>query len=466
MKQPKHFFNLESSPNKMGEHLIFFNLSYGFKEYNPKTRKNKYVPIRLSTEYRIQKEYWIDTPTYRANQQYVRRIGKNLNNVLEKIESTSYKQLELFRETHEKDPSPSELKNLILVKLKRIKKPNTDVLITDYIKDTVTTRTTVGIKSSKRWSKGTGKQYTNLKNHIENYEVKTNQTLTFGTITGEIFMDFFKTINDHQKELTNEFFAHNTIAKQNKHFRAILKAANKSKIVVGFSHSSDEYEIKEIHIKNEIVLSTEHLHAIINSDVSYSKELSHARNYIILSSFTGLRIGDMIFLHELEPKNQKYNSLSYYCITTRIRKNKENKEELTTVIPILAPIKNYLTENESKFPEFPAQTNIRKYITKLLKHLEIENLVDVKKYYYLIDNPIVSKEKLCDVFTPHDCRSTFITKLKELGIADSDIEPITHPKLKSGSIIQTYDKSKLIQKAVNLINILNTKNSELYNYIE
>ncbi|MFV8325027.1 phage integrase SAM-like domain-containing protein [Flavobacterium sp. ZS1P14] len=464
MKQATHFFNLEAKPTNSGEHLIFFNFSYGFKEYNLKTKKHIYLPVRLSTEYRIQKEYWNDQPIYRPNQTYIKKFGKNLNNVLDKIETTSYGQLNLFRDQHDKDPTPNELKTLILEKLGRTIKLNNDIRIIDYIAETVTRRTATEITSSQRWSAATGNQYTNLKNHIENYETNKKTILTFSKLTGEIFLDFFKEINDIHKKANDEYYAHNTIVKENKHFRAILNAALKNNISIGFNHTSEEYEIKRREIKNEIILTIEQLTTIINSDVNYSKEFIHARNYIIISSFTGLRISDMVYLNEIEPKDIKHNSKNYYCIITKIRKSKENKDELTATIPILSPIKTYLQQNNNKFPKFPAQTNIRKYITKYLKHLEIDNLVDVKKYYYTIDNPVITKEKLSDIFNPHDCRSTFITNLKELGILDEDIEPITHPKHKYKSIVQTYDKTKLISKAVNLINILNSKKSPLYKY--
>lgn len=463
MTEPKYTFFLESKPNNSGEHLIFFNMSYGFREYNVKTEKYKYIPLKLSTGFRIKKEDW-DSENFEGNSTYVRKKGSGLNNGLSKIKTTSIEQLQLFENEHNKKPSNSELKNIILVKLGKNKDTSKDISITEYISATVERRTNIEITSKQRWSKGTGEQYTNLKNHIKNYETKTNTILTFGKLTAEIFLDFFQVINDLNKVETGAYYAHNTIAKENKHFRAILNNAYKEKIKIGFNHSHEDYEIKQREIKNEIVLTTEELTTIINSDVSFSKEFTHARNYVILSSFTGLRIGDMVCLYELEAKNLTHNSAKYFCITTKIRKNKENKDELTVVIPILTPIKDLLKQNNNIFPKFPAQANIRKDITKLLKYLKFENLVDIKKYYYKVDDAVVSKEKLCDVFGPHDCRSTFITNLKELGVLDDDIEPITHPKNKSKSIVQTYDKTALVSKAVNLINILNTKNCDLYRY--
>jgi len=464
MKQATHFFNLEAKKNKSGEQLILFNLSYGFKTYNSKSNNFKYEPLRISTKWNINKDYWIDKPTYRANQSFVRKYGKDLNNVLDKIERISYEQLSNFRNINEKDPTIQELKQLVFEKLKRIPKYSNDIIITEYITESVKTRMKSEITSHKRWSEGTGKQYTNLKNHISNYEEITGTVLTFGNLTGEIFMDFFKVINEINKKTTGEFYAHNTISKENKHFRALLNSAIEDEIEVGFNQNKKEYFIKRREIKNETFLTVSQLSTIIKTDVSHSKEFTHARNYLLLSSFTGLRIGDMVFLNEVKPEILTHNSKKYNCFTTRVRKSQENKDELITTIPILAPVKEYLIQNDNKFPKFPSQPNIRKDIKKFLTHLKFENEFEVKKYYYTINNVIIIKEKLCDIFTPHDCRSTFVSNLKDLGIHDEDIEPITHPKHKYISIVQVYDKTALVSKAVNLINALKLKKSPLFKY--
>ena len=169
MKQPKHFFNLETKKNKAGEQRIFFNLSYGEKEFTFAKQTAKYTPLRISTKWSIKKEHWNDKPTYRANKTYVSKFGVDLNNELAKIEKTAYTQLSNFRSTHEREPSILELKQLVFEKLNRISKQNHDVLIKDYITKSVETRTNLEITSQKRWSKSTGEQYSNLKNHIENY---------------------------------------------------------------------------------------------------------------------------------------------------------------------------------------------------------------------------------------------------------------------------------------------------------
>src|SRR5690554_4758595 len=117
MKKPKHNFNLESRANKSGEQLIFFNLNYGYKEYNVVKQKQQYIPLRISTQWTIDKKYWNDKPLYRANKTFVRKFGKDLNNILDKVEETAYTQLSIYRNEYSENPLPTLLKRIVLEKL-------------------------------------------------------------------------------------------------------------------------------------------------------------------------------------------------------------------------------------------------------------------------------------------------------------------------------------------------------------
>jgi integrase len=464
MKQPTHFYNLESKPNKSNEHLIYINLSYGYKEYNPASKRTKYIPLRISTQWSIAKEYWNDE-IYRANQNYVRKFGKDLNNNLERIEKICYNQLSVYRNDNDSDPTPTELKVKVMEKLSRADKPNPDILIVEYIKNTVTRRTSLPNTSSEFWSKSTGSQYTNLASRIEKYQAKKNTVLTFNKLTEEIYWDFFKTINDIEKEESGNYYKQSTIAKDCKHLRAIFNCANEDNIEISINYAKRSLKIQPSKKKYETYLTEAHLQKIINEDVSYSKEFEHARNYIIISSLCGgLRIGDMKHLHELGMQTITHHGKPYEVITTRIRKSQENKEELVSIIPILLPVKKLLTENEGKFPKFPSEPILRKNIKKFLKHLKFEDRITVKNNYYLVDEVEIKYEPLHTLFSPHDCRRTFITNLRQLGIQNDTIEPITHPKIKYASVLDSYDKSTLNDKAIKLINQLESKKSSVFQY--
>lgn len=464
MKQPTHFFNLESKSNQKNEHLIFFNLKYGYKKYNATTNNFTYPPFRISTKWSIQKEYWTDKPTYRANTLFVKKYGKDLNNVLDKIEKITYDQLSIYRNSKDDNPTPEELKRLVFEKLGRVQKSESDIAISDYIEKLITHRTSLSNTSSEYWDIKTGNQYQLMANRIKSYETTKNIRLTFETITEELYWDYFATINDLKKSNDGSYYTQTSMNKEFRSLRAVFNCALSDNMTINIAFSKKSLKIPSYSSAYETYLTEEQLQTIINTDVSHSKEFQHARNYIILSSFLGLRIGDMKFLHELSPEKIIHKSVKYDCITTRIRKSKENTQELITIIPLLKPVKELLAENNGSFPKFPSDSNVNLYIKKFLKHLEFKNEVVTKTKYYLVDEVLVKNKEQHTLFTAHDCRRTFITNLKQIGIQNDTIEPITHPKIKYESVLDGYDKSTLIDKAVKLINQLKSKNSPLFKY--
>lgn len=464
MKQATHFFSLESKPNQSNEHLIFFNLSYGFKTPNLKTNGFKYEPLKISTKWSIKKEYWTDKPIYRANKKYVAKFGRDINVILDKIERTCYDQLSYFRNTFDKDPNITELRQLVQEKLDRIPKINTNFSIADYTEKLITRRTSLSDTEAGYWDVSTGNQYQAVVNRLKRYDLYKNTILTFGDITEEQYWDYFKTINDFQKADTGNYYLQTTINKEFRSLRAIFNCAKEDNIKINIEHSKRNLKISTSKATYENYLTEEQLIAILNTDTTHSKEFEHARNFIILSSFTGLRIGDMIHLHEVIPETIIHDSKKYNCFTTRIRKSNENAHELIATIPILKPVKKILESNNNQFPKFTSEPNIRKVIKKFLKYLEFENEVIQKTKYYLVDEVKVEKKKQHELFSPHDCRRTFITNLRQLGIQNDTIEPITHPKIKSASVLDSYDKSTLNDKAVKFIKQVNSKKSSLFKY--
>jgi integrase len=462
MKKPSRFYNLESKKNLSGEQLIFFNMAYGYKSFDVVKKKTIYSNLRISSKWAIQKEYW-DTNNFRANKLYVRKFGKDINNALDRLENTCFTQLSIYREIHEINPSPQELKELIQIKLGRIIKKSTDISIVEFITKQKAYRTKLPTSSSNFWSFKTGQQYDNLIKQIERYEKHINSILTFETLTEIIYWDFYKVINDLHFNENKVYYTTTTIAKVCKHLRTIFNSATEEGLSIGINYSKKSLKIHPTEAIHETFLTEQQLEIIINNDASHSAEYTHAKNYIIISSFLGLRIEDMVNLHELTLEKIPWNSKEYDCIITKIRKAKKNNIPLKVAIPILQPLRDFLGLNGNKFPVFPSQPNIRKVIKKYLAHLKFNDLVETKLNFYL-QEASVKKMKQCDTFTPHDCRATFITNLRNIGVSHDTIEPITHPRVKSKNITDAYDKSLMFDKMVKFIDEINSKKSSLFRY--
>lgn len=464
MKQASHFYNLESKENKSGERLIFFNLSYGFMKYNPKTNTATYQPMRLSTRYAIHPKFW-DKEVERANKSYLTSSGggKDLNDTLDKIEKAAYDQLALYRNEFDIDPTPEELKELVSVKLKRVQKKSKDIRIADFIDLEIKRRKSIPVGSKEYWDSKTQTQYTNLRTAIVKYETKLNTTLAFGSITEDAYWDFFKVINEIYKEETGKYYIKTSIAKACKNLRAIFNAANEQNIPINLNYSKRGLKIHPSKAKYKTYLTQDQLTEIINKDVAHSVEFTTAKNYILVSSFTGLRIGDMKFLHTVKPEKRNINGKSYDCFFTKVRKSSENKEELIVGIPMLKPVRKVLGENNGSFPKFPSEPNIRKYCKKFLEFMEFNAEVKVTYDYYLSE-PEHKLKRQHELFSPHDCRSTFITNLQKMEIQNATIEPITHPKISYATILDLYNKSNLEDNILKLINAVNSKKSSIYKY--
>ncbi len=445
-----YFFNLDSRPTVTNEHLIFFNLNYGIRENGSNPNKLKYIPMRISTRKKIKKEYW-DSINFRATQAYVRKYGIDLNNDLIDIQKTSIDQLKIFRNTYNQDPTPKELKRIIEEKLERIKKVDTDVLLVPFIEDYIGKR--INIKND------TKKQYNNLVRHLKQYEEIKNTKLILGKLTTEWYWDFFDVVNNKYFEENEVYLTQTTVAKDCKNLRAVFNEAIENDIPIGFNHQKKGMKIQEKKKSYELFLTPIELQKIIDTNVSHMKSFIHAKNYIILSSFTGLRIGDMKFLNEIKPNIETRNGVDCLCFYTKIRKNQEVNEDLFVSIPILKPVKELLDNNCGTFPKIPADQVIRRYIKNLLRFLEFGDEVVITNYYYKQskDGTVEYKQKH-EVFSPHDCRATFITNLKQLGLHNETIEPITHPKHNAKEILNKYDKSDLVDNAIKFIDALETIN--------
>lgn len=449
-KEPTHFFNLNPRPTTSGEHLIFFNLNYGYRENGANPNKFKYVPMRISTSYKISKNHW-DENTYRANSTYVRSKGKDLNDTLDTIQKTAYDQLIIYRNTHNTDPEPKELKRLVEEKLGRKEKETTDIYLIPFIVNYIEKR--INIKND------TKKQYNNLVTHLKQYEEIKKTKLVLGKLTEDWYWDFFDVVNKKYFEDNGVYLTQTTIAKDSKNLRAVFNEAIENDITIGFNYQKKGLRIQEKKKSYEAFLTPTELQAIIETDANHMKTFFHARNYIILSSFSGLRISDIKHLHGVTPTIENRNGKDCYCFLTKIRKNQEIKEDLYVYIPILKPIKDLLTELGGKFPKIPSDQVIRRYIKAFLKFLKIEDQIKETTFYYnqSKDGTVEYKPKH-EVFSAHDCRATFITNLKQLGMHNETIEPITHPKHNAKEILDTYDKSDLIDYAIKFNDALETIN--------
>ncbi|MDB5228914.1 MAG: hypothetical protein JWN78_3107 [Bacteroidota bacterium] len=465
MKTATHNFNLESNKSKNGDKLIYFNFNYGYSEYNATSDRMQYIPMRISTQQRIQPQYW-DVITYRTVKKYVSQFGADLNNQLDRIQKISYQALTAYREEHEQNPSPQQLKDIIEVKLGRKEKMVKDITIVNFIDGKIKEFQKLPITARKHVTDGTIKNYSVFLNLLKKYESIAKLALTFKNLDEKKYWSFFTVVNNDKKKEDLNGYTVNYMAKLSNIFLMFLRLASEANINVSLNIHKDGLNIEEMKSANEIFYTEERLTKILNADVAHSSEFNNARNFIILSALTGLRYGDLYELHSLQTEQFNGRSVSFTGIISKVRKVSKVNREVKVCIPILEPVNRILSENGWRFPTFPKGQPLNRQLKKLCKHLEFEEVVKLETWYYGNDTPTVTYQPFHELVHSHTGRKSFYTNLIQHGISNQVIDNITHPSVRKKEMKDVYNNSTIIDNAEMFRNAVAGVQSDVYKVVQ
>lgn len=469
MKTPKHFFNLESTVSKTEEQLIFFNMSYGYKEFNTLKNKMDYTPFRISTQQRIEKRFW-DSVNYKANPAYIKTKGKTLNDELHRVEKASNDALTSFYSEHSRIPSPSELKELVLIKLDRKVKIIKDISLKSYISGKLEYFKSLPLTSANKVQKGTIQTYAHILTQIEKYETKRNEILTFQNFDETKYWTFFEVINEiykeehHKENAPSHGYMVNSIAKISKTFLSLLKMAKQDEVPMILNLDKKGLRIQELKKSNEVYINQNQLQEILNANVAHSSEFTNAKNYLIISSLTGLRYEDMYELNKLKisPFNGKNRAFNGFI--TPVRKVSRVNKEVNICVPLFKPVAQLVAENGGKFPAFPKNQPMNRQLKKFCEYLGFDDNIECTYWYYKHEKPVIEYTPMHKLIETHTGRKTFYTNLTQLQISENIIETITHPKFSSKTMAGVYNNSSIIDNAEVLLDSIDKCDSGIYKY--
>jgi hypothetical protein len=455
-------YELESKTNQKGESLIHLILSYGFKEYDPKTRKDKYQSLKISTQQSIRKEDWNgDTPT----KKYTASKGKTLQTRLTKLAQECEHQLDLYINEHDDVPHPKVLKRIIEEKLNRKQKVDSDIRIIDHIDAIIDANSKLPLTANGRIGDKQVDKYRTVRNMLLAYEEGRKVQLTVSKFTEEQYYDLWNFTNEAYKVSSkNEHgYLASTMAKNAKTLRSLLKKGEFDRSKIGLNLNDKKLQLKDVKSRDsEVYLSEKHLQKIIKADALQSKEFENARNYLILCSFTSLRYGDMAELHDITTEGLKANGIAFKGFITKVRKGTKATEKVEVCIPVFKPVADLLIASQGRFPKFPSNQKMNGQIKKFAKHLGLDELREIENWYYNQSEPVIEKIPLYSLMKCHLGRGTFISNLLNLGLEETDFDFITHPEKKSTMIKKHYDKRTLVEKAGKLVNKIRTTDSVMY----
>lgn len=448
LKSPDYHFIL-SNRNKNGKRLIMVNFSYGYFEIN--NNKKKYKVLKLSTKQSIEPLYWGDG---KANRKYVSKFGTTLNNTLDIITTKLVNELQNFRTLYERNPTPKELKKSYNGEAEYITKTS----IVDFSKNLVEQKAKLPIGNKAHIGNTAKNQYLRLIDFLEKYQTENEIELYFEEFTSDTYWNVINFIKEFGVKTRGKEYKTNYMSALSRKIITIFGQAKEQQIETKFS--TKDKRISEVKSKTEIYLEDEEIQKIINDTPKNSSD-KIARNFLIISSFTGMRINNIIQCKGIKPIEYSKDDTTFLGMTTPIISKTLNAQ---IIIPVLNPVKKILEEHDMCFPEFPTEQTTRKHIKAYLAKLEINTLVTITSRNYGSEKPKTEEAEKHKAFTPHDCRRTFITKMRQLGIRDSIIEKISHPTdSKLTEMMARYDKSTRIDNAYYFLKALTEKEHSLYN---
>lgn len=455
-------YELESKTNQKGESLIHLIMSYGFKEYDPKSRKDKYQSLKISTQQSIRKTDWNgDAPT----KKYTASKGKTLQNRLTKLAQECEHQLDLYINEHNEVPHPRVLKRFIEEKLNRKQKVDSDIRIIDHIDSIIEANSKLPLTANGRIGEKQVDKYKTVRNMLQAYEEGRNVQLTISKFTEEQYYDLWNYSNEAYKIISkNEHgYLASTMAKNATTLRSLLKKGDFDKSKIGLNLNDKKLLLREVEARDsEVYLSEMHLHKIIEADTLRSKEFENARNYLILCSFTSLRYGDMAELHDIKPERFKANGVEFEGFITKVRKGAKATEKVEVCIPVFKPVADLLEANQGRFPKFPSNQKMNEQIKKFAKYLGLYELREIENWYYNQSEPVIERVPLYSLMKCHLGRGTFVSNLIKAGLEESAFDYITHPERKLTTNQKYYDKRKSVEKAVSLVSKIRACGAQLY----
>jgi integrase len=253
-------------------------------------------------------------------------------------------------------------------------------------------------------AKGTVKSYNSAFNIITEFSSNT-YALNYDTITMDFYYDFLDF-------LEKKGFSNNYIANQIKMLKTIMNYSYEAKF-----HSNSTYKSKSFMKPNEqvegiIYLNNNELDKLYKLVLSGRHEI--ARDFFLISSYSGLRISDFLKL-ETESIRQ-INGTPVFDI-------KVKKTNRPLIIPIHPRILEILNKRDGQFPRKISEQQINKALKEIGEKAEINQTIRIEKT--IGGKKTIIKKKKFELITAHSGRRNFCTNAYKSGMNTIDIMAIS-----------------------------------------
>ena len=258
----------------------------------------------------------------------------------------------------------------------------------------------------KEWKKSTIKRYKNIKNLLTEFEKAKKYKLTFSKINNTFYTEFIDFCYEDKDHYTNTFNRNLGLVKTFL-FWALKKEYMYNKKFIDFKKP------KRVLTREE-ALSFEDIKTLYNH-VCEDPKLNKIKDVFIFQSLTGMRFGELKLIN-------KRTVNSNDCV---VLKEEKDSSKDTREIPLISISKAILLKYDYKLPLVSNQKQ-NDYIKEVLKEAGFVHEVEYSKTKGVEQEVFV--KKFYERISTHTARRTFITIMRNKGIADKTIMSISGHK--------------------------------------
>lgn len=349
-----------------------------------------------------------------------------LNHTLDLIESAIVESFRDYINQYSKQPTLSELSELVKQKRGRGKNINNKQLglfgfIEDFIEKAKSGQQ-INLNTGKPISKVTIRTYEQTFRVLKDFSKMKYKNLGFDDIDVPFYSQFVHFLRkEYRSESSGASFKVNTIGKHITNIKSFLQNAVDNKLTTNLSFKSKQFRVVHETVES-VYLTQAEIDALYYKDLSKTKTLERVRDLFIIGCETGLRISDLKRLttdNIIEHEGDKYIRIEM------------QKTEKPVIIPISLRVnqlfEKYKEQTGELFPKAVSDQKMNQYIKEIASKIELLN--NTVSYSTTVNDKRVSVSKpKFDLITNHTARRSFATNAVLKGIPRTMVMAITGHK--------------------------------------
>lgn len=281
----------------------------------------------------------------------------------------------------------------------------------------------------KEWKKTTVKRYKNIRNLLVEFEEVYSYKLTFGKINKTFLTEFTDFCYEYKDHYTNTFSRNIGL------FKTFMFWSVKNGYA--FDKSFQEFKKPQRVLTREEVLSLEELRELYVFK-SENDHLNKVKDIFVFQCLTGMRYGELKLINK-RVITQK-NSI--------VLKEEKNSNKEARLIPLSGMALALLEKYDFQLPLISNQKQ-NDAIKDVIREFGLSQEVEYTRTKGVVQERFV--KQFCDRISTHTARRSFITIMRNRGVADKTIMSISgHKDIKTFNQYHQVDDSAR-STAVNMV---------------